>query len=146
MGKRCKEEIAVKVDKMKSMREENIALSREKKVAEDKLMEVEDRLSEMEGAVEKWQSLNEKQQVSQMEASKASQENDALKSRVLELEQQIQSGNVSQVNQSLQKMSNVSDTAMEHVSIGEAKVLQSLEDDHKLIQELKQQVQKLYED
>lgn len=146
--KTAKEETAAKVAKIKEMREAHLILEREKKSLEEKILEMEDRLSDMEEEVEKWQQMNEDKQVQQMSAWKEQEEFEKLKSQVavLEKEKMAFSENFNSLS-SKQSCSEFSfeDNAFKGILEEEARVRRKIEEDGKLIRELRTEVQKLYD-
>ncbi|BFZ07781.1 hypothetical protein BsWGS_10821 [Bradybaena similaris] len=146
--KTAKGETAAKVAKIKEMREAHLILEREKKSLEEKILEMEDRLSDMEEEVEKWQQMNEDKQVQQMSAWKEQEEFEKLKSQVamLEKEKMVFSDNFNSLS-SKQSFSEFSfeDNAFKGILEEEARVRRKIEEDGKLILELRAEVQKLYD-
>ncbi|CAG5128391.1 unnamed protein product, partial [Candidula unifasciata] len=146
--KTAKEETAAKVAKIKEMREVQIILEKEKKNLEEKILEMEDRLSEMEEEVEKWQQMNEDKQIQQMNAWKEHEELEKWKSQVAELEteKRLFSAQFNRLS-SEQSCSDFSfeDHAFRSILEEEARVRRKIEEDGSVIQDLKAEVQKLYD-
>ncbi|XP_012939983.1 thyroid receptor-interacting protein 11 [Aplysia californica] len=148
----AQEQVALKVSKLKEMREENSSLVTQKKEAEDRLSDIEDRLRETEEELERWQQVNEEKQVGQMEVGKQAAENAKLRSRLehMEKEKQTFTGELQQLIRD--NVTEVSPTpALEDQTLlsileEEARVRLQLENDGKLIHELRQEVQRLYSD
>ncbi|KAH9519644.1 hypothetical protein Btru_003234 [Bulinus truncatus] len=148
---RAKSEIAVKVSKIKEMREDHKSLSMEKKGLKVQLQDMRVRLSEMEQEVENWQQVNETKQVEKLNnAGQKLDECAELKSKLsaLEEEKKFFSANFEQLlSDQLKENSQecqMSDSAFQKILEEEAKVRRQIESDGKLINDLKLQVQKLY--
>lgn len=151
---KAREEMTLKVAKIKEMREETAKLLSEKKSLEDKLEEVEGRLQEAEEELERWERRNEDKQVEQLSlAAVKDEECEKLRSQVealLKEKEQFSHKLLSGImeGESLRGMSDltsVEDPTLRNILEEEIKVRQQMEKDHELIQELKQQVQKLYD-
>ncbi|XP_055878159.1 thyroid receptor-interacting protein 11-like isoform X2 [Biomphalaria glabrata] len=149
---RAQSETASKVSKIKEMREELKILSGQKKQLEAELQGMQGRLSEAEQEVEKWQQMNENQQIEKMNIDVKLKECTELQSKLATLEEQknLFSFNFEQLlsNQLEEnvKESPLKDSAFQKILEKEASVRRQIESDGKLINDLRQQVQKLYND
>ncbi|XP_059162173.1 thyroid receptor-interacting protein 11-like [Physella acuta] len=148
--KAARDEVAAKVGKIKEMREANSRLAHEKKDLEVQLEDMKEQLSELEEEVEKWQQVNEDRQLQQGEQESCQ----VLKSKLAaaEKEKELFSLNFNQLLTQEPKAPQAGgefkfeDEAFKTILEEEAKVRRQIEADGRLIQDLKKQVQKLYED
>ncbi|CAL1534031.1 unnamed protein product [Lymnaea stagnalis] len=146
--KEAKEETATKVSRLKEMRESNVKLVQEKKDLQVQLEDMRARLSEMEEEVDRWQQVNED---GQLVKAKEHEECEKLKSQLaaVEKEKELFSFNFDQLlteKPGQTDIANVEDSDFRKILEVEAKVRRQIDSDGQLIQDLKKQVQKLYED
>ena len=151
---KTREETALKVAKLKEMREENTKLAAEKRSLEGKLEDMEGRLHEAEEELEQWEKRNEEMQVQQLSAGASKEEEcqklraqvEAMMNEREQFSQKLLSGMAGGgglVDTS--DLTSVEDPTLRNILEEEMKVRHQVEKDHELIEELKQQVQKLYD-
>ncbi|GFO35555.1 thyroid receptor-interacting protein 11 [Plakobranchus ocellatus] len=151
--RKAKEETELKVVKLKEIREENTRLAADKKALEGRLEEVEGRLQEAEEDLEQWERRNEETQVEKLSAGAVKEEEcEKLKSQVEALTQEkevfsqkLLSGIAAGPAGETPDFASIEDPVLRNILEQEAKAREQMEKDGKLIEELRQQVQKLYD-